>query len=135
MKKTLLKSVSMLLVLVCIISTLGVYSSAEAAEIEPRFAGIASLAASLDISSSGCASCYGRVTPYSGYKVTLKVALQRDGKTIKSWSDTDNETFSIDEIYYVTPGHDYQVVVTATVYNSSGKIVETPTADSAVVSY
>ena len=93
------------------------------------------MAASLDISSSGCASCYGRVTPYSGYKVTLEVELQRDGKTIKSWSDTNKDTFSIDEIYYVTPGHDYQVVVTATVYNSSGRIVETPTTDSAVVSY
>lgn len=135
MKKTLLKSASMLLVLVCVLSTLSIFPSAKAAEIEPRFTGIASLAASLDISSSGCASCYGRVTPYSGYKVTLEVELQRDGKTIKSWSDTNKDTFSIDEIYYVTPGHDYQVVVTATVYNSSGRIVETPTTDSAVVSY
>ena len=56
--------------------------------------------------------------------------LQRDGRTIKTWTDSGSKGFDILKTYYVTPGHDYQVVVTATVYNSSGKIVETPSAYS-----
>lgn len=75
------------------------------------------------------------VSSRSGYSVDLKMKLQRDGRTIKTWTDSGSKGFDILKTYYVTPGHDYQVVVTATVYNSSGKIVETPSAYSNEVSY
>ena len=100
MKRTLGKSVSVILVLACMLSAFCI--GARAVEVEPCYTGIMSLSATLDISSGGQASCYG---------------------------------FDILKTYYVTPGHDYQVVVTATVYNSSGKIVETPSAYSNEVSY
>lgn len=43
--------------------------------------------------------------------------------------------FSIDKIYYVTPGHDYQVIVTAKVFNSNNRLVGTPSVESVVKAY
>ena len=133
MKRTLGKSVSVILVLACMLSAFCI--GARAVEVEPCYTGIMSLSATLDISSGGQASCYGYVSSRSGYSVDLKMKLQRDGRTIKPWTDSGSKGFDILKTYYVTPGHDYQVVVTATVYNSSGKIVETPSAYSNEVSY
>ena len=116
MKRTLGKSVSVILVLACMLSAFCI--GARAVEVEPCYTGIMSLSATLDISSGGQASCYGYVSSRSGYSV-----------------DLGSKGFDILKTYYVTPGHDYQVVVTATVYNSSGKIVETPSAYSNEVSY
>lgn len=87
------------------------------------------------ISSTGKASCYGYVEPYSGYSVNLTVELQRDGDTIKTWTGSGSSDFAIDKIYYVTPNHDYQVVVTANIRNSNGVLVGTPSVKSTVQSY
>ena len=103
--------------------------------IQPRYTGIFQFAVDLDISSSGYASCYGYVAPSSGYSVDLTMELQRDGTTIKSWTASGSTTFSMDKGYYVTKGHDYQVVLTANVKNSKDITVSTPSLTSNVVSY
>ena len=121
------------LVLVCLISATQV--SAFANEITPRYVGISLIAADLDISTSGRASCYGYANVLSGYSADLTVSLQRDGKTIKSWSDSGEDEVEIIGTYYVTPGHDYQVVVSAVVENSRGSVVDRPTMESSVVEY
>lgn len=105
-------------------------------EIQPRYTGIHRLVADLDINpKTGYASCYGQVGIVSGYTVTLTVSLFQDGTSIKSWSDTGTTTFSIEKGYYVAEGHDYEVVVTASVKNSNGVVVNTPSLTSNTVTY
>lgn len=125
----------MVLLLIFALSTFGVQVAAKEPEITPRYTGISLLAASLDISSSGCASCYGYVNTNSGYTAVLTVELQQDGDTIKTWSASGTRDFEILKDYWVASGHDYQVIVTATVRNSSGLIVGTPSIDSQVVEF
>ena len=133
MKKQVTRFISMSLALICIMTTL--CFGASATEISPRYTGITTLTADINISSSGRADCFGYVRTRDGYSADLTVELQRDGRTIKSWSDSGSGTISISEPYYVTPNHDYQVVVSADVYNSQEKLVETPSTESLVVSY
>ena len=108
---------------------------ASATEISPRYIGIYQLNAEVTVSSSGRAECHGYVAVRDDYSADLTVELQRDGRTIKSWNDSGSGSISVFEPYYVTPGHDYQVVVSADVYNSQGRLVETLIKGSNVVSY
>lgn len=133
MKKRISSCISFALVLACIVATLCI--GASATEIVPRYSGIILINADLNVSSSGRADCYGYVMIKDGYSADLTVALQRDGVTIKSWSDSGSDEVEIEKTYYVTPGHDYQVIVTAVVRDSGGWIVERPSADSAIVPY
>lgn len=133
MKKRVSRSASLSLALMYIVMTMCI--GASATEISPRYVGIYQLHANLNISSSGRANCYGYVAIQDDYSVDLTVELQRDGRTIKSWSDSGSDTISISEPYYVTPDHDYQVVVSADVYNSQGRLVDTPSTESIVISY
>lgn len=133
MKKRASRFVALPLALVCLVMTMCI--GASATEISPRYVGIYQLHANLNISSSGRANCYGYVAIQDDYSVDLTVELQRDGRTIKSWSDSGSDTISISEPYYVTPDHDYQVVVSADVYNSQGRLVDTPSTESIVISY
>lgn len=133
MKRYVKRCMGLALVLVCLISATQV--SAFADEITPRYVGISQFAADFVISSSGRASCYGYAHVLSGYSVDLTVSLQRDGRTIRSWSDSGDEDIEITGTYYVTPGHDYQVVVSAVVENSRGSVVDRPTMESSVVEY
>lgn len=135
MKKSVTRSISLSLLLVSIMSVLCIGASAAEEEISPRYTGIHLLNANINITASGRADCYGYVNIQDGYSVDLTVALQRDGQTIKSWSDSGTKEVSMTKSYYVSKGHDYQVVVSANVYNSQGKLVDTPDIRSAVASY
>ncbi len=134
-KKNAKRLLTVVLLLIFALTTLGVEAAAKEPEIEPRYNGVSSLAASLDISKSGCASCYGYVKTLTGYTAVLTVELQQDGDTIKTWTASGTKAFDILKEYWVASGHEYQVVVTATVKNSSGKIVDTPSIDSQVVTF
>ena len=133
MKKYVKRCMGRALTLVCLIASTQV--SVFSDEITPRYVGISQLATDLVISSSGRASCYGYTNVLSGYSADLTVSLQRDGKTVKSWSDSGEDEVEIIGTYYVTPGHDYQVVVSATVENSRGSVVDTPSIESNIVEY
>lgn len=136
MKKSVNRSVGVVLVLLMMASMLCVSAAAtQQPTVEPRYTGITQLYVDLEINSAGKASCYTRVTPKSGYSVDLTMKLLRDGSAIKTWSASGEGIFSMDKVYYVTPGHDYQVTVSADVWNSSGKLVETPTIQSDVHAY
>lgn len=106
-----------------------------AADSSSRMTGISSLSADLIIYSSGRSESFGYVSTYPGYSVDLTVSLKQDGETIKSWSESGSGKIQIDEPYYVTPNHDYQVTATAVVKNSSGVTVDKQTTDSVIVSY
>lgn len=134
-KKNAGRLLSIALLLIFALATIGVDAAAKETEVTPRYTGVATLAASLDISKSGCASCYGYAKALTGYTADLRVELQQDGDTIKTWTASGTKDIEILKEYWVASGHDYQVVVSATVRNSSGKIVDTPSIDSQVVSF
>jgi hypothetical protein len=114
---------------------ISVTASAQEPNVEPRFTGIAQLYVDLNISSVGRANCYTRVTPKDNHSVDVTMELQRDGTTIKTWTASGSELFAIDKFYYVTPNHDYQVVVTAEVRNANNVLIETASVESDVCFY
>ncbi len=104
--------------------------------VVPYYTVISSLDGTLEISRSGRASCRASVDVSSlSYNVTLTCDLCKDGTVIKSWTASGKGSVSLDKSWYVTSGSDYQVVASATVYNSTGNYVDSGTAYSDVVSY
>lgn len=104
--------------------------TANDAVVSPQFTAILSMSAGLSISSSGKATCSGSVTPASNtYKADMTVSLQKYKNngwvTIKSWSDsgTGYAGVAIEAHYYVTSGK-YRVCTSVSIYNSSGKLLE-----------
>ena len=112
---------------------------ANAVEVEPRYTGIYSIESTIDISPSGRINCSGSVIGRSGYTIELTVELQRfdsDWETIKTWEKTSSGVISLEGTYFVPKNNkDYQVVTTAIVKDSSGKIVESPSLESEIQTY
>lgn len=134
-----------IIILVCILtSCLSIVAAAAnyggATTIEPTSEGTCTIAPYLTISSSGKASCGCTVNIKSGYTASLQINLcKHDGNAwtpVKGWSaNCTSGRSSHDKSYYVTSGESYRVYVTALVYNSSGSLVETVTANSDIVRY
>lgn len=127
----------LLLCLICATSMVSTFAYADDTSKEQpmRYTGISSIAAGLTIDSAGCATCTSSVITYSGYSVDLKMELQRDGSTIKTWLNSGSVVVSLSKPYYVTSGHSYQVIATATVYDSNGVYVATYSRTSGMKSY
>lgn len=137
MKKTMRRTLCLLLSLACIVSMSVTFAYASEASKNEffRYTGIASVAAGLTINSAGCATCTGDTIINSGYSVNLTMELQRDGSTIKTWSKSGSTIVSLSKDHYVTSGHNYQVVTSVDVYNSKGAYVATYSCTSNVKSY
>lgn len=127
MKKFVRSSLSLLLLLSIFVTTIGVV---QAAQVEPRYTGVARITSYLNISENGAAACSGSAALWSGYTADLTVELKRDGTTIKTWTASGTTYLTAGDTYYVTPGHTYVVTTTVTVYDSNGNIVESPSIDS-----
>ena len=97
------------------------------------------LNADLSIDDNGKSSCSGNVTlNNSSYSTDLTMELiQVDtGKVMKTWTDSGSISISLtNKPWYVTSGHRYQVKVTVTVYNTSGKSIETSEEVSSIVKF
>ena len=131
MKRVLTAILAMCIITSALVPTLAVQEP----EIRPMYVGLANFGASLTISSTGKASCGAAITNNGTYDVDVTIELKRDGTTIKSWTVATEVGFnSIDKIYYVTSGHDYQVVATATV-KSGSSVINSYKAYSSIVSY
>lgn len=121
MKKLTRSTLSLLLAAVLTAALL----PAQAAKASPRYTGISTINASLEI-ENGRATCSGTVEVKPNYTADLVLELKRDGTVIKTWSDSGTGKITIKKTYYVSSGHEYELEATATVYNSSNKVVETP---------
>lgn len=137
MKKTVLRFFVPICLLLIMLTVLPVTNAraVDETEISPRYTGISKIIASLSISTNGYAECTVEARPRSGYSVNLTMNLQQDGITIKSWTNSGEESCSIDEGYNVTKGHSYQVIAIAEAIDSRGTVVETVTEYSKVQSY
>ena len=107
--------------------------------VEPRYEVIAHISASLNISSSGRASCAAATTLLPGYTVELTAELQqKDGsrwETIRDWETSGSNRVEVSGPWYVMPGYSYRLKVTVTVYDSNGNFVEAPVEYSKVQEY
>ncbi len=138
MKKRIKEIICLLLVFACLLPTT---LAANANEIQPRYTTIESFLSELYINSSGYATIYSSVdTNVTSYTVSLSVELQRSSNnrtwsSVRSWNGSQAGHISLDKNQYVSSGYTYRIHATATVTNSSGRVVETATKDSATVSY
>ena len=137
MKKTIMRSLLTLLLLCTVmLPSFSVQAvPVETSMIDPRLTGIANMGAVINISDKGWATCAGNVTPKTGYSVDLKVELQQDGSTIKSWTGSGSRFFEVHNRYLVSSGHDYEVKVTATISDSRDHVVATEVLYSGVWTY
>jgi len=132
MKRNVQKAISLLLLMGTLATNFMTVQATniQAANIEPRYIGIAQLRSSLNISSGGAASCTGKVILWDDYTADLTIELKQDGTIIKTWTKSGSGVVSGGGTYYVASGHDYVVTTTVAVYDKDGRVVETPSKDS-----
>lgn len=100
--------------------------------ISPRYVNIIVFTSSIDINSSGKATCNSYVqTANSSHQIYLSITLQRyeDGswKNVKTWSGYDIGIAELTKSYYIVSGYCYRTAASATVYTSGGSYVESST--------
>lgn len=134
MKKLLVRTLCLITMFAMLFSTTVVAGAAEGSGIMPRMTGIDAHATDLVISDSGRAACWYLVYATSGYSVDVTMALEQDGVVIKTWTGSGT-TVELSESYYVTRGHDYQVVTTSRVKTSGGLYLLSYTLESDIESY
>ena len=124
----------------------GVWCTASAAEsnatdinsgiVTPRYTDIHDWHNDLSVSSSGVLSIEASTSVYAPNTAGVKVELQRNGSTFKTWTDRGGISASVSETYSVASGSNtYRLRVTYTAYNSSGTAVETLVSYSDEVTY
>ena len=135
--KTKRRILCLLLALICAFSMLITFAYAsETSKNEPlRYTGISSITAGLTISNTGCATCSGSASAYTGYSVDLTMKLLQDGSTIKTWTTSGDYFVPLTKQYYVTSGHNYQVLTSVKVYDSNDTYIATYSIYSNVKTY
>lgn len=99
--------------------------------VEPMYDNADRVSASINISSTGCATCAGTIVLHGGVKANVTLTLQKskNGTTgwgdVKSWTDSGSYSLSINEDYYVMSGYYYRVKLVAKIYDSNNKLLET----------
>lgn len=104
-----------------------------------QFIAITSTTRKITLQSGGVVNCHAQTTVASGHRAGLLVELQQykdnNWTTIKSWSKSASNSVTIDEDYSVSKGYKYQLRVTHSSYNSSGKLLEATVQYSNTVNY
>ena len=136
MKKKLVSFVCAVMVALCLAVSVPVQAyAATEDEIAPQYTGISEISADLYF-ENGVAYCRGTTRAYANYTVKLVMVLKRSNVEYARWEETVTAGgILLEEICNITHGHVYQVVVTAYVYNSAGKLVETQTAETSIKAY
>lgn len=135
MEKNTKRFATLILVLSIIFTMIIPATAAEPQTVQPRMVGISNMAARLEISSSGKASCIATLYNNGTYDVTIIIILTQDGTPIKSWSAPAQDQYNaLERFYYVTSGHDYQVTVKAEV-RSNGSLERRYSISSSIVHY
>lgn len=136
MKKKLVFYMCAIMAVVCLVVTIPVQTfAAPDDEIAPQYIGISQISADLYF-ENGVAYCRGTTRAYKNYTVNLVMVLKRSNVEYARWEDTVTyDDITLEKAVNITHGHVYQVVVTAYVYNSAGKLVETQTAETGIKAY
>lgn len=128
MKRRIFSLVALILLMTSMLA-IPAAAAEETPAVTPRYVNIALINASINVNSSGKASCYSFVeTANTSYKISLTLGLQRYENgywtTIKTWSGSGTGEVTMDKSWYVTPGYYYRTAASATVRTSGGSYVE-----------
>ena len=136
MKKKLVSFMCAVMAALCLAVSVPVQAyAATEDEIVLQYIGISQISADLYF-ENGAAYCRGTTRAYANYTVKLVMVLKRSNVEYVRWEDTVTyDTIILEQPVNITHGHVYQVVVTAYVYNSAGKLVETQTAETSIKAY
>lgn len=126
--------VKLLCLALCLTLVAVVAVAAETPGVMPRLTGIDLQTANLEINDYGRAGCGCSVLAKTGYSVEVTMALEQDGHEIKTWTGSGSRV-DLGKTYYVTEGHDYQVVATTKVKTSGGLYLLSYTIGSQIVHY
>ncbi len=130
MKKTVRSALAFFLALALL-----VVGATTAFAVQPRYTGIIYMYSGLQISSTGRATCEGKVFLREDYTADVTVELKRDGTVIKTWTASGSGNVSAGGAYYVTSGHEYVVTTTIEAYDANGTLVDNPSKDSQTSTY
>lgn len=103
--------------------------AADVEDVQPRYARIRTFVTDFSIDSSWKSTCYFYVkSSVSTDTVDLTMELQRlegeSWKTKKTWTTSDTYSATLDKDWYVTPGYEYRILVTALIYDANGTLLE-----------
>lgn len=138
------RTVPALALALCLLVPLGLQVSAASpeerpGEAVPYYTGTSTTSASISISASGEAACWGHIDCYWGYTTDAAMRLQwlnSEGIWInyKSWYD-EGRVANFDETWPVPKGRTYRVKVVGDVYDEDGNWVEIVDAISGSIKY
>ena len=137
MKKKLVSFMCAVMAALCLAVSVPVqaYAATEDEIVLQQYIGISQISADLYF-ENGAAYCRGTTRAYKGYTVNLVMVLKRSNVEYARWEDSVTyDDITLATSCNITHGHVYQVVVTAYVYNSAGKLVETQTAETSIKAY
>ncbi len=131
------KLLALLLTLHCVVA---IIMPTNALEAQPLADGTNTAEATLAISPVGQASCGVTVKAKDlTYRIEATMSLYQIDDSypdpLKSWTVSGVANISVTKSYYVTKGHDYQVMATITIKDSSGKQIESFDTPSSIIHY
>ena len=123
-KSNVKKVVTMVAILAMCVNTTPIFAESnnvrtipENEIITPRNVAILSTSEELILGASGKFTCKGETFVQSGYTAGLSMELQQydaGWRTIKTWSKSASRSVALEEIYYVSSGHNYRLKLTHT---------------------
>ena len=126
-------------VVIAITQLLPIVSAAEKSSVEPLYVGIISMAPKVEIDSTGRAKCSDIVRLKGGYSAAVTWKLQylngTTWNTKMTWTASGKSVINLDKGYIIASKGKYRLYATYVVYNSSGRVVETPARASVSVEY
>lgn len=111
---------------------------------QPRYIALTTATCSLQISDSGCATCYTYAyVVEETYTVEISMTLQRAAMTGEDWTavrnvpwtTTGNCIVSLQQLRFVTSGYYYRVYSVISIYDTDGSLIEAQPVYSQVVEY
>ena len=136
-----MKRILCILLAVIVVATLAAPALAAANEpsVSPRYSYIQGMNAGLVINNWGLTDCTAGCTVYGGDSIILTCSLQQyngsNWTTVKSWTSTTKPSAAIAKNYAVYSGYVYRVKASCSVYNASGRLLESGSIYSKQVVY
>ena len=142
-KATMRKVICFILaIMVLSCSALAVDKQTEIENDSPnRVIGLYNIVSTLKINDNNIATCYSYVRLDNGYSADVTMTLKRAPLYTSNWTDVTNWSASgsskveINKLKAVNSGYDYQLEIEVDIYNSSGRLVDSTTDYSDIVSY
>lgn len=125
--------------LIATLIVLQTFTVALASTVQPWYIGLSNMMPNVEIDASGRAKCSDTVRLKNGYtaSVTWRFQILSGSKweTKATWTGSGSGTLYLNKGYNVVRGSSCRLYTSVVVYNSSRKIVETPTKVSNTANY